>query len=131
MPNWCENRVDIWCEDEDLITEFVKSFMPEGYLDFHLICPLGLGDGKNGKPNWDYNTAVGKWGTKWDLDKSYADYTTISDTNIHMSFETAWAPPHGIYRAINDWFMQRTFEYSITWFYDEPGMQFAGYLNNE
>ena len=131
MPNWCENRVSIYCSDEDILKEFVDTFMPKGYLDFERIVPLGLGTNEDGTPKWDYKTAVSKWGTKWQLCEEDADNTHITDDSIDMSFDTAWGPPEGIYHAIDSWFESKDADFSISWFYDEPGMQFAGYLNNE
>lgn len=133
MPNWCENRVDLYCDDEEALKNFVEAFMPKGYFDFHALVPLGFGMNDDGNPAWDYNTAVNKWGTKWQLCDDDRDSFDIRENSIHASFDTAWAPPEGIYHAIDDWFNEnaRQDSHSISWFYDEPGMQFAGYLNNE
>jgi len=35
-----------------------------------------------------------------------------------------WCPPEGIYRKVKELFP----DLDISWFYDEPAMQFAGYL---
>ena len=43
-----------------------------------------------------------------------------------FGFNTAWGPADGIYRKITEDFP----DVSISWFYDEPGMEFAGYLPN-
>lgn len=134
MPNWCDNRVYIWCDEPEVLKNFVKAFMPNGYLDFYAIVPLGLGNDEAGKPLWDYNTAIDKWGTKWPLCDEDADTHHISEDGIEATFDTAWGPPAGIYQSIDGWFAENTkdlSDYSISWFYDEPGMQFAGYLNNE
>ena len=131
MPNWCENRVSIYCGDKDLLQEFVNTFMPKGYFDFHAIVPLGLGMNDDGEQAWDYNLAVEKWGTKWPLADEDKDRFSVYGDCIDADFDTAWSPPVGIYNAIDSWFVERNADYSISWFYDEPGMQFAGYLNNE
>ena len=39
-------------------------------------------------------------------------------------FETAWSPPESICHKLRELFPN----VSISWFYDEPGMQVAGYL---
>ena len=39
---------------------------------------------------------------------------------------TAWSPPYGIFDKIKEDFP----DVGISWFYDEPGMEFAGYLPN-
>lgn len=122
MPNWCENRVNIYCDSEEVIEEFAKTFMPKGFLDFTLVMPL---------EKYTNDECHHNWGTKWNLTEEDADNTDVFNGDISMYFDTAWAPPEGIYRAIDDWFMKKDVPYNITWFYDEPGMQFAGYLNNE
>jgi len=80
---------------------------------------------KYGYNNW-YDFCVSKWGVKWDIELSNEDIDVHEDT-IYMNFSTAWGPPVGIYYAIKEEFP----DLEISWFYDEPGMQFAGYLNNE
>lgn len=133
MPNWCENRVSIYCDRPEILKEFTKECMTNGVFDFFKIVPLGLGEDENGNPKWEYNTAIGKWGTKWQLCDDDADGFLIKEDRIEANFDTAWGPPVGIYDAIEAWFQDRVnpSDFSISWFYDEPGMQFAGYLNNE
>ena len=46
------------------------------------------------------------------------------DEQLEMEFETAWAPPEPICYRLREMFKDLT----ISWFYDEPGMQTAGYL---
>jgi hypothetical protein len=43
---------------------------------------------------------------------------------FEASFNTAWSPPEDIYNALKEKFEGM----SISWFYDEPGMEIAGYL---
>tara|TARA_R100000742_G_C4277916_1_gene100200 strand:+ start:823 stop:1236 length:414 start_codon:yes stop_codon:yes gene_type:complete len=137
MPNWCENRVTISfdvIEDKKL---FINRCLTEAedepgtyFLDFHKIRPLGLGEDENGDPKWDYNVAVDLWGTKWEIGDTVVDQVWVEDDEdlwLQMYFETAWSPPEGIYNELNAMFDDA----HISWFYDEPGMEFAGYLNNE
>ena len=70
-----------------------------------------------------YNWRVQNWGTKWDC------YTLeIDDSDMphgfEVQFETAWSPPEEICSAIREQFA----DLSISWFYDEPGCEIAGYL---
>ena len=70
-----------------------------------------------------YNWRVQNWGTKWDC------YTLeIDDTDMphgfEVNFETAWSPPEEVCNAIRDQYD----DLSISWFYDEPGCELAGYL---
>jgi hypothetical protein len=43
---------------------------------------------------------------------------------FEVEFETAWAPPEEVCHAIREQFD----DLSISWFYDEPGCELAGYL---
>ena len=79
-------------------------------------------DGKN-DDRW-YHWCVDNWGTKWDMcDKWSVD---IEDGYAEFGFNTAWSPPYGIFDKIKEDFP----DVGISWFYDEPGMEFAGYLPN-
>lgn len=131
MPNWCENRVSIYCDQPEILKQFVDECMTDGVFDFYKILPLNLGNNEDGSPTWDYTTACNKWGTKWPIGAEDGTHFDITENHIDANFDTAWGPPEGIYRAIDSWFEQRDADFSISWFYDEPGMQFAGYLNNE
>ena len=78
---------------------------------------------KYGHAEW-YNWSIAKWGCKW----NNGDEVGISDNskNGHASydFDTPWGPPEGIYEALREQFP----EVAISWFYNEPGMEFSGYL---
>ena len=70
-----------------------------------------------------YNWRVQNWGTKWDC------YTLeIDDTDMphgfEVNFETAWSPPEEVATAIREQYD----DLSMSWFYDEPGCEIAGYL---
>ena len=68
-----------------------------------------------------YNWRVANWGTKWDC----YDLTIDEDEQeLNLQFNTAWSPPEEICRALKEKFEDA----DIQWFYDEPGMEFAGYL---
>ena len=69
-----------------------------------------------------YNWRVANWGTKWDC----YDLTIDQDDEqeLNLQFNTAWSPPEEICHALKEKFEDA----DIQWFYDEPGMEFAGYL---
>ena len=70
-----------------------------------------------------YNWRVQNWGTKWDC----YDLTIEEDelpNGFQATFNTAWSPPEDINTAIREKYP----DVSISWFYDEPGMEVAGYL---
>ena len=69
-----------------------------------------------------YDWRVNHWGTKWDC---YDVVVTDEDPDqFEVEFNTAWAPPEPICHAIRDEYP----DLAISWFYDEPGCEIAGYL---
>ena len=82
---------------------------------------------KSGKSDerW-YGWCVNNWGTKWDAyDFCGADVEKEFGTAT-FEFNTAWGPADGIYQYIVDHYP----DVDISWFYDEPGCELAGYLPN-
>ena len=147
MPNWCENRVSIY-GDENEINAFKKKALKDGEFKFNNLLPMPkelqdttsgwLGNDtpeqkelekkqaknlkKYGYQNW-YDWACDVWGTKWDVDAS----VDVGDDYIEISFDTAWCPPEGVFNYIKKQYP----DLSVSWFYDEPGMEIAGYLEQE
>ncbi len=70
-----------------------------------------------------YDWNINNWGTKWDIDGKYSELDG-DDYSFQVTFETAWSPPEQIYYALREKYPT----VDITWFYDEPGAQVAGYL---
>jgi len=166
MPNWCENRVTISGDAEDILkfrgiiegpdhhggdsifsfnqllpmpVELINTTSPPTIKETQTECDTHNTDEKKciavtqntvdvlqekyGACDW-YSWATNFWGTKWqpteiELDAE-ADY-------LIYRFDTAWGPPEGIWTAIQEQFPKLR----ITWFYDEPGMEFCGYLGDK
>ena len=76
---------------------------------------------KFGAKDW-YNWCNNNWGTKWDPD--ITDFNQNEEDTIEVTFDTAWGPAEGIYTYLLETYPKL----SISWFYNEPGMEFAGYL---
>ena len=70
-----------------------------------------------------YNWRVQNWGTKWDCYDLSTDDCDLPN-GFEASFNTAWSPPEEVCNAIREQFE----DISVSWFYDEPGMEVAGYL---
>ena len=69
-----------------------------------------------------YDWRVQNWDTKWD---AYDVEVTDDDPeNMEITFNTAWSPPEAICSAIREQYP----DVSVSWFYDEPGAEIAGYL---
>jgi hypothetical protein len=78
-----------------------------------------------GYSNW-YDWANDKWGCKWDNGVNHVKHD-CTDTFAQFEFHSPWAPPVQIYE-----FLFKNFpDVSISWFYDEPGMAFCGYLERD
>ena len=152
MPNWCSNRVTISSKTEDnsQFQKLVAKFQVE--RPFNEIYPQpdwktipnekgqlpvaeeiknsngelvtitnNFPDGKN-DDRW-YHWCIDNWGTKWDIDLAAAD---VEEDYAEFGFQTAWAPASGIFDKIKEDYP----DVAISWFYDEPGMEIAGYLPN-
>ena len=70
-----------------------------------------------------YDWRVQNWDTKWDAyDVEVVD---PDPENMEIEFNTAWAPPEAICHALREKYQDTV---GISWFYDEPGCEIAGYL---
>ena len=78
---------------------------------------------EHGACDW-YSWANNVWGTKWQPTEIELD---AEEDYLVYRFDTAWGPPEGIWGAIQEQFPKL----HITWFYDEPGMEFCGYLGDK
>jgi hypothetical protein len=81
---------------------------------------------KDGVPNWyDWNSS--NWGTKWDTCDGDWDYEDAGDGEAILTghFQTAWAPPIGVYEHSADAHP----DLHIESMYYEPGCAFAGMWN--
>ena len=78
---------------------------------------------KKGDDRW-YRFCVDNWGTKWEA----YDFCTmdIEEDHAEFTFNTAWGPADGIFDKIREDYP----DVGISWFYDEPGCELAGYLPN-
>ena len=109
MPNWCYNNVDITATTEEgkaLLDRVNRAETADGF--FELFRPIG---------EWDYNVALEKWGTKWDVEPMDCDF---DGTTMSASFDSAWSPPIALY----EYLVAQGFEVSANYY--EPGMDFAG-----
>jgi hypothetical protein len=80
----------------------------------------------HGYGNW-YDFCVDRWGTKWDIDPYDPEDVVIKDNCIEFGFDSAWAPPIGVYAEL----VEQGFEVEATYY--EPGMGFVGrwYYGND
>ena len=69
-----------------------------------------------------YDWRVMNWDTKWDA----YDVEVIDEDHdcVEIQFNTAWSPPEAICNQLREDYP----DIAISWFYDEPGCEIAGYL---
>ena len=132
MPNWCNNNITIRAPKEK-IEKIIKAAEKGELLNHFLPMPKKLKDTTSPTPegskqpvvdgfdNW-YDWRVHNWGTKWDIDVYPDSISKIDDETITFGFDSAWAPPINAYDAVID----KHPDISITAYYHEPGMDFAG-----
>ena len=142
MPNHCHNRVTVYSanthdvakikqmfEDENCFTQIIpapdwpntpndKGELPVKHEDPWLT--YRFADGKV-DDRW-YDWRIQNWDTKWDC---YDVVVTDDDPEqVEIEFNTAWSPPEAICSALRNQYP----DLSVSWFYDEPGCEIAGYL---
>ena len=142
MPNHCHNRVTFYSANTDDVAKLKQIFEDEN--TFGQIIPepdwpnTPNKDGElpvkhedpwltyrwsNGRQDdrW-YDWRVQNWDTKWDC---YDVVVTDEDPECtEVEFNTAWSPPEAICNQIREDYP----DVSVSWFYDEPGCEIAGYL---
>ena len=155
MPNHCHNRVTFYSANTEAVAKLKQIFEDENC--FTQIIPepdwantplltsdnrFGTKYGNDGElpqyvedpfkrlvfkstditdQRW-YDWRVQNWDTKWD---AYDVVVTDDDPeSVEIEFNTAWSPPEAICSAIREQYP----DVSVSWFYDEPGCEIAGYL---
>lgn len=145
MPNYCNNVVEISHADPAKLQAAVDAYNRSEFCSYAIPVPPELTDtvagrvGGNedyaqqllefkqqlnlkffGYATW-YDFCVAKWGTKWDCGPD-GDPTALEagQTQVTLSFVSAWAPPCGVYEALEDQ------GFAVRAYYDEPGMGFCG-----
>jgi len=145
MPNWCANGVTITHTDPAKIAALADAMKEGRFLNHIIPVPEALtqeGSATHGGPdaerydeiradnlekhgyaNW-YDFCVDRWGTKWDVDCSGTIEVSEDGLTVNASFDSAWAPPCGVYEAmVED-------GYEVEAYYYEPGMCFVGKWDN-
>ena len=137
MPNWCANSCRMTAPQDNpmmgkILEELKKGHdakwfqavkpVPQPLMD--AVANIGeLSDEQKklveefGYRSW-YDYCVAEWGTKWDAN---IDRYEIEANSIFVYFDTAWAPPEGIYAAMEAAGIQ------VEATYIESGMGYMGY----
>jgi len=146
MPNWCENILVVYADNEHKINLFYEENKTQKEeLDFNCVCLLpeklknitspnnNLSDNdknslinKYGYDNW-YQWNIANWGTKWgSCETNVYKKNEYEKYELTYYFNTAWTPP-------DKWFYKLIEKYSTNYDikleYSEPGCDFAGYIH--
>ena len=156
MPNHCHNRVTFYSANTEAVAKLKQIFEDENCFgqiipepdwantplltsDNHISGTKYGNDGElpqyvdapcrrlvfkstgHADDRW-YDWRVQNWDTKWD---AYDVVVTDDDPeSVEIEFNTAWSPPEAICHKIREDYP----DVSVSWFYDEPGCEIAGYL---
>ena len=141
MPNWCNNVVELYHEDKEMVARAKSAFKEGNFLNEFIPVPAdlqitagSLGDGdaqkeleakqaanlqKYGYSTW-YDFCINEWGCKWDVGGDDANVNEGHFNNLTMSFDSPWGPPLQAYEKLEEMGFQ------IRAYYYEPGMAFCG-----
>ena len=125
MPNWCLNNLTIEHSDSSMVERFVNAYNKGETCNEFIPQPEDIGDG------W-YDWCINNWGTKWDIgadvgtekEERYGLKATVVGNQVSCSFDSAWAPPIGLYEKLVE------LGYNVKASYFEPGMAFCGLYDN-
>ena len=123
MPNWCMNKLTVEHTDVSMVDRFEKAYNLGKVCNEFLPLPEG--------EDW-YSWQINNWGTKWDVgadmgtekEERYGLKATRVGNQINCSFDSAWAPPLGLYNKLIE------LGYNVRASYWEPGMAFCGIWDN-
>ena len=125
MPNWCMNKLTVEHDNPAMLNRFVQAYNKGTVCNEFVPKPKDIGD------DW-YDWCVSHWGTKWDVgadigtekEERYGLRATVVGNQANCSFDSAWAPPIGLYEELED------LGYNVKASYWEPGMAFCGIWDN-
>jgi len=121
-PDWpttplAEEDVSYWLRDKRGEVGELPVSTKETYGTISKFTSTGNTDDR-----W-YDWRLRYWDTKWDCYDLEIDEDDLPH-GFEVSFNTAWSPPEEICRAMRKQYP----DIDISWFYDEPGEEIAGYL---
>lgn len=132
MPNWSSNALiltplnDQGIKDiADYIQEVKSTTQNEygGLFSKRFPRPKEVVGQRDGGAACSWSS--GNWGTKWDVSVegwNPIEFVDESDTHLHLTFNTAWAPPTVYVLRLSEQLPNVRFEMA----YSEQGMAFAG-----
>jgi hypothetical protein len=127
MPNWCMNKLTVEHEDSSMVDRFEKTYNLGKVCNEFIPEPEGYSE----DDRW-YDWRISNWGTKWDVgadmgtekEERYGLKATRVGNEVNCTFDSAWAPPIGLYEQLVE------LGYKVKATYWEPGMAFCGIWDN-
>tara|TARA_R110000868_G_scaffold110349_4_gene299120 strand:+ start:2699 stop:3163 length:465 start_codon:yes stop_codon:yes gene_type:complete len=119
MPNWCHTTLNVNGSKEQ-IKEF-SSLVSDAIENDNGLCNAIIPKPEAEAENW-YNWNCKNWGSKWDVTDISVEFE--DDTQINLSFDTAWNPITPIF----DELVKRGL--NVLAEYQDEGYMFAGGYEN-
>jgi hypothetical protein len=122
MPNYCSNHLVLSHEDSAKLQEFCDAF--NNNWTCHHFCPLpeffDSGSTKEQILN-RISVQIDTWGTKWDFGEDDSDdQAEVKNNTVQVFFSTAWSPPTGLYKKLEE------LGFQVNAAYYEPGEKLCG-----
>jgi hypothetical protein len=118
MPNWCNNYATITCPTKEIYDKLNDAISADKW--FEIFAPLQY-DNVSNEDGWDNHAAINSWGTKWGPCNIEVNNNDHENYTVDVVFDTAWSPPIGVYRTMNE-----KFDINTNAFYEECGCDFFG-----
>ena len=115
MPNWNFNSIIIEGPAEKIRALWESAKAQKDSFLLEAMVPIG---------EWDYDTAIKAWGTKWDLSDEGLELSDLGNglAQIVGGAESAWAPPIEAFQT----YANANEDVYLELRYFEPGMSFIG-----
>jgi hypothetical protein len=125
MPNYCSNNLTITADKATIDKleaafadgKFLAALRPEPDYEGYKDTEVRQRESGSVMPDW-WEWRVANWGTKWDVGGEHAHMDRVSDTELYMSFDSAWSPPVAALQSRDD------IQYLLH--YCETGCDFCG-----
>ena len=119
MPNWCSCSITIKGPAVKICALWVAANSKEDAGLLEAMVPIG---------EWEYDTAVNAWGTKWDISNEGLEFTASQGrATISGWADSAWTPP---VTAFQTWALANE-DCELELKYFEPGMGFIGVWDSD
>lgn len=122
MPNWCNNTITIEGPVGKIRALWDSAQPAEGKDGSLLEAMVPIGE-------WQYNTAVGAWGTKWDVSLEGLEFADLGNGRAEITgyADSAWNPPLEAFLT----YANENADVYMEIRYFDPGSRFIGVWDSE